>query len=196
MSRAGLIQTLQQGAAEDTAALWKDARAEADKLRLEAAREIDAERLGTAQQVAATAQQLAHEATAAAEREARDIRMSARIALAERLHALALAELPNLRAQNPERLFSALAAELPALAWQKVRVNPADESLAREHIPQAHVECDTQISGGMETEAEGGRIRVNNTLESRLETVWPELLSGLIATILPKASNDQSPARH
>jgi hypothetical protein len=100
--------------------------------------------------------------------------MSAAIALAERLHGLALAELPHLRAQNPERLFSALAAELPALAWQKVRVNPADDALARQHFPQAHVECDTQISGGMETEAEGGRIRVNNTLEARLETVWPQ----------------------
>jgi len=196
VSRAGLIQALQQEAAEDTAALWRDARAEADKLRLEAAREINAERLATAQQAAATAQRTEQAATAAAEREARDIRMSAAIALAERLHGFALAELPNLRAQNPEKLFSALAAELPALAWQKVRVNPADETLARQHFPQAHVECDTQISGGIETEAEGGRIRVSNTLEARLETVWPELLSGLIATILPEASNDQSPARH
>jgi len=196
VSRAGLIQTLQQGAAEDTAALWRDARAEADKLRLEAAREIDAERLATAQQVAATGQRIEQAATAAAEREARDIRMSAAIALAERLHGLALAELPKLRAQNPERLFSALAAELPTLAWQKVRVNPADETLARQHFPQARVECDAQISGGMETEVEGGRIRVNNTLEARLETVWPELLSGLIATILPEASDHQSPARH
>jgi vacuolar-type H+-ATPase subunit E/Vma4 len=191
-----LIQTLQQGATEETAALWKDARAEADKLRQEAAREIDAERLATAQQVAATAQRIEQAATAAAEREARDIRMSAAIALAERLHGLALAELPNLRAQNPERLFSALAAELPPLAWQKVTVNPADETLARQHFPQAHVECDTHISGGMETEAEGGRIRVNNTLEARLETVWPKLLSGLIATILPQSADHESPARH
>ena len=190
MSRAGLIQALQQEAAADTAALWKDARAEADKLRLEAAREIDAERLAIAQQAAATAQRMEQSATAAAEREARDIRMSAAIALAERLHGFALGELPNLRAQNPERLFTALVAELPALAWQKVQVNPGDETFARQHFPQAHVECDTQISGGMETEAEGGRIRVNNTLEARLETAWPEMLSGLIATILPEASND------
>jgi len=196
VSRAGLIQTLQQGAAGDTAALWRDARAEGDKLRLQAAREIDAERLATAQQVAATAQRIEQVATAAAEREARDIRMNAAIALAERIHGLALAELSNLRAQNPESLFSALAAELPALAWQKVRVNPADETLARQHFPQAHVECDTKISGGVETEAEGGRIRVNNTLEARLETIWPELLPGLIATILPEASDHESLVRH
>jgi len=196
VSRAGLIQTLRQGAAEETAALWTDTRAEADKLRLEAAREIDAERLATAQQMAATAQRIEQEATAAAEREARDIRMNAAIALAERLYGLALAELPNLRTQNPEKLFSALAAEIPALAWQKVRVNPADEVLARQHFSQTYVECDTQISGGIEVEAEGGRIRVDNTLEARLGTVWPELLSRLIATILREALDHESPARH
>lgn len=189
-----MIQTLQQEAAAETAALWNDARAGADKLRLEAARGIDAERMATAQQVTAATRRIEQAATAAAEREARDMRMSAAIALAERLKALALAELPNLRAQNPERLFSVLAAELPALAWQKVRVNPADEKLAEQRFPQAHVECDTEISGGMETEAEGGRIRVNNTLEARLETVWPEMLSGLMAVILPGASDHESPA--
>ncbi len=196
MSRAGLIQALQQGTAEETAALWRDTRAEADKLRLDAAREIDAGRLATAQQVAAEAQRTEQAAIAAAEREGGDIRVSARIALAERLHGLALAELPHLRAQAAEKLFSALAAELPALAWQKVRVNPADEALARQHFPQAQVECDTAISGGMETEAEGGRIRVNNTLEARLETFWPELVSGLIATILAELCDDQPPALH
>ncbi|MBZ5600739.1 MAG: hypothetical protein LAO79_00365 [Acidobacteriia bacterium] len=196
MSRAGLLQRLQQGAAENTAALWRDARAKADKLRLEAAREIDAERLASAQQVAATTQRIEQAETAAAEREARDIRMRAAIALAERLHGLALAELPNLRAQNPESLFSALAAELPVVAWQKVKVNPGDETLARQHFPQAHLECDPRISGGMATEAEDGRIRVNNTLEARLEAAWPELLSGLIATILREASGHESPARH
>jgi len=195
VSREGLIQTLQQEAAEDTATLWSRARAEADKLRLEAARKIDAERLAAAQQVAAAAKRMEQAATAAVDREARDIRMSAGIELAERLHGLARAELPNARAQNPEKLFRALAAELPALEWQKVRVNPADETFARQLLPQAQVECDTRISGGMETEAEGGRIRVNNTLEARLETAWPELLSGLMAAILREASGHESPAR-
>jgi len=196
VSRAGLIQRLQQGAAGETAALWSDVKAEADKLRLEAARDIDAERLATEKQTAATAQRIEQAAVAAAEHEAQDIRMSAAIALAARLHGLALAVLPDLRAQNPQRLFSALAAELPARAWQKVRVNPADEALARQHFPQAHVECDPQISGGIETEAEDGRIRVSNTLEARLEALWPELLSGLITALLPEASGHQPPARH
>ena len=191
-----MIQALQQKATEDTDALWRDARAEADKLRLEAAREIDGERLATTRQAAAAAQRIEQAATIAAEREARDIRMSAAIALADRLHGLALAELPNLRAQNPETLFHEIAAELPALAWQKVRVNPADELRARQRFPQARVECDARISGGLETEAEDGRIRVNNTLEARLETAWPKLLSDLVAAILLEASGDPSAARH
>jgi vacuolar-type H+-ATPase subunit E/Vma4 len=196
VSRAGLIDTLQQEAAAETDAIWNDARAEADKLRLEASNAIDAERLATAQQTAAATRQIEQAAIAAAEREARDIRMTAATALAERLHRLALAELPNLRAQNPERLFVALAEELPALTWQKVRVNPADERLAELRFPQAQVECDAQISGGMEMEAEGGSIHVNNTLAARLETMWPDLLSGLMAAVLPKASSHESPPRH
>lgn len=191
-----MIQTLQQRAAEDVAALWRDARAEAEQRRLEATREIDAERLASAQHVAVTAQQVEQAAIADAERDARDLRMAAAIALAERLHGLARVELLNLRTPRPERLFAALAAELPARPWQKVRVNPADEALARQRFPETQVECDAHISGGMEAEAEGGRIRVNNTLEARLEAVWPEVLSGLIATILAEVSHDQSAARH
>ena len=196
MSRAGLIQTLRQGAAEEQAALWNDARGEADRVRLEAAAEIDAQRRAAEAQTAATVRRIEQEATGTAEREARDLRMSARIALAEKLKALAIAELPNLRTQNPEELFVALTAELPAYAWRKVRVNPADEAYARTRFPQAQIECDARISGGMEAEAEGGRIRVNNTLDARLETAWPELLSDLIAAILPETSDHESSARN
>ena len=196
MSRAGLIQTLQQGAAEEIAALWRDVRAEADKLRLDASREVEAERQTIAREASAATQQIEQAAIAAAEREARDTNMRAQIELAGRLHGLALAELPRLRAQDPASLFHALAAELPALAWQKVRINPADEALARQRFPQANVECDPTISGGMEVEAEDARIRVNNTLEARLETIWPELLSRLIAAIPPEASEHESSARH
>jgi len=196
VSRAGLVQALQQKAAEDVEALWQAARAEADKLRVAAAREVDAQRLTTAQRVTGAAQRFERVATAAAEREAWDIRTSTAVALAERLHRLALAELPGLRAQHREELFSGLAGELPARSWQQVRVNPADEALARRYFPQASIEGDPRISGGMEARAEGGRICVNNTLEARLETVWPELVTRLIRTILSETADDQAPARH
>jgi V/A-type H+-transporting ATPase subunit E len=36
----------------------------------------------------------------------------------------------------------------------------------------------------MEVIAEGGRVRVDNTLEKRLERAWPELLPRLLNAIL------------
>ncbi len=83
----------------------------------------------------------------------------------------------------PERLFEALAREVPSRRWQRVRVNPADVAMAARQFPAATVEVDPAISGGMDLECEAGRIRVSNSLETRLATAWPDLLPGLIAEI-------------
>jgi vacuolar-type H+-ATPase subunit E/Vma4 len=101
--------------------------------------------------------------------------------LAERLLALARAGLPQLRGEQPARLFEALALELPPRRWQRVRVNPADAALAAQHFPDATIDVDPAISGGMELECEDGRIRVSNTLETRLDIAWTDLLPQLIA---------------
>jgi len=77
-------------------------------------------------------------------------------------------------------VFSRLAAELPPIAWETLRVNPADAEVATRLFPRARIVPDSAICGGMEALAEEGRIRVINTLEKRLERVWPELLPALI----------------
>jgi vacuolar-type H+-ATPase subunit E/Vma4 len=188
VSRAGLIEALRRNAAQEAAALWRDARAEADKLRLQADREIEEQRVALARQVASTAQRLERSAVTEAERQARDIRASAAAAVAERLYRLATAELPRLREEQGQSLFDTLAAELPSLGWQRARVNPADETPARRAFPQAHIECDAAISGGLEVEAQDGRIRVSNTLETRLAGAWPDLLPVLIAAVCSESS--------
>jgi hypothetical protein len=194
VTRAGLIDALQRKAAEDVDALWRDARAAADQLRLDAAREIEEQRRAGAQQVAATARRLEWAAMTDARRAARDRRMSAASALGARLHGLARAALPRLRAERPDTLFTGLAAELPALAWQNLRVNPADEPLARRLFPQAQVTRDATVAGGVDAEADSGRIRVDNTLEARLETAWDDLLPGLIARIFAESPEHGPPA--
>jgi vacuolar-type H+-ATPase subunit E/Vma4 len=194
MSRVGLIESLQRRAAEEATAVWDEARAEAARQRLAAAHEVEQQRAALAQRLSATAARAEHAATAEAERRARDIRMGAAIALGERLYGLALQELRDLREQREERLFEALAGELPARAWQKVRVNPADEARARQRFPQATVESDARISGGLESETENGRVRVSNTLEARLATAWPDLLPGLIGSLVAESSDHQPPA--
>jgi vacuolar-type H+-ATPase subunit E/Vma4 len=194
VSRAGLIERLQQGAREEAASCWTTVRDEAGRLRQDASRQIDIARDAIACQVAAEKLRIDLAATSAAERDARDIRMNALIALANRLHQLALAELPYMRTQDSEQIFCSLATELPDLKWDRLRIHPADQALAQRQFPDAQIECDAKISGGVDVEVQGGCIRVNNTLEARLETVWPEVLSTLVHAILSDASNDPASA--
>jgi len=105
----------------------------------------------------------------------------------------AIAGNPRLRKAGAEAGFAALAAELPASEWRRLRVNPADESAARRLFPMAEVEGEPTIAGGLRAEADGGRIAVDNSLEARLETAWPDLLPGLIRSI-DTESSDHRPA--
>ena len=111
--------------------------------------------------------------------------------MADRLHRLAAKALPNLRDGGYPELFAALAAELPSLEWQRVTANPADQKLARRLFPRTEVVCDPAVAGGMDVEAENGRVRVSNTLITRLETAWPEILPGLMNEILEELSHSQ-----
>jgi vacuolar-type H+-ATPase subunit E/Vma4 len=187
VSRAALIDDLRRKAAEDAEAVWRDAKAEAEKARLDAARQIEEQRASVAAEGAATARQLEEAATAEAERKAREIRMTASAALADRLRGLAGAELERIRQEGAARLFAALASELPVFRWERVRVHPADQQIAHAQFPEAEIECDAGIAGGMAVETEEGRIRVSNTLETRLETAWPDILPGLFADILEES---------
>jgi vacuolar-type H+-ATPase subunit E/Vma4 len=193
MSRAALIEALRRTAADDHEAVWREARAAAETARLDAERAVAAERARIDREGEEAARRLAESATARARLEARQARMAAANSLAERLTALARVELLRFRGPDYERLFSALAAELPARKWQRVRVNPADRSLAQATFPEAVVESDATIVGGLDAYAEEGRIRVSNTLETRLERAWPDLLPGLMAAIFGE-SHDQRTA--
>jgi hypothetical protein len=127
-------------------------------------------------------------------RRAREARAKAALGLAERCRRLAAAELPRLREEFGDALFPALAAELPAFAWQRVQVNPADADRARSRFPAAQVVRDAAISGGMTVDAAEGRIQVSNTLETRLAMAWPDILPALIGTLLPESRDDAAAA--
>jgi vacuolar-type H+-ATPase subunit E/Vma4 len=191
VSRAALIEELRRKAVEDSEALWRDARAEAGNCRLEAAREIEDRRSAVAAQAAATALRLEEAAAAGAQREVREMLARATSALADRLHGLARVELARLHHAGAGGSFEALAAELPHRTWERVCVGPADLEVARRMFPQAEIVCDARIAGGMEAQDEAGRIRVSNTLETRLESAWPDILPGLVAEILTEGSSHQ-----
>lgn len=183
MGREALLQSLRAKAEEDRAALWRDARAAADALRVELARRADEERQVRAAALAALRRALEDEAEVAASRRSREREAAVAVALGERCRQLAVEELGRVRAERGDETFLLLAAELPGLDWQRVAVNPADEALAKSRFPRASVTCDPSIHGGLNVTARDDRIHVSNTLDTRLATAWPDLLPRLLADL-------------
>lgn len=181
MGTAELLAALRSEGKRKEEAIRRRAGEEAARLREEAAlglarlREMhlqEQERLIAAQERAILAE---------AERAARRVRLVAEEEMASRFHDLARRLLPRLRDGDYPAAFARLAAELPPLAWETVRVNPADGKRAAVLFPGARIETDPAISGGMEAITEGGRMRVVNTLEKRLARGWPDILPHLLA---------------
>jgi hypothetical protein len=178
MTHAALIDAVQRKAGEAVDAVWRQARADAERLRSDAARLVEEERGRAAQAVAAAARETARVATAGAERQAQRIRTAAKTALAERLHRLARQALPRFRDDGYPGRFAALAGELPPRRWTRIAVNPADQPLARARFPDAAIEADAAIAGGLRAEGDG--VLIGNTLEARLDAAWPDRLAGLL----------------
>jgi vacuolar-type H+-ATPase subunit E/Vma4 len=192
MAHAALIEAVQQKTATAIAAIWADARAEAARRRDAADQSVRQQREqhgARLQLVTATARRAA---TAEAVRRSRIVRSNAKVAVAERAHAIALAALARLRDSGYADRFRALAAELPKREWQRVTVNPADVALARLHFSGCDIAIDAAISGGVI--AEDAALRVNNTFEQRLAASWPELLPGVMTDVLDARQRSQPAA--
>lgn len=189
MARTELIESLRDAASRDVQALWDEARSAAVCRRAELDAALEQEQRRLDESLAAEVRAVGLQAGADAEQGARAARAAATVRLADRLLALACGELPTLAAESRGAAFGALAAELPPCRWQLVRVNPGDAALAADHFPEAAVETDPAISGGMEVACEDGRIAVSNSLETRLANAWPDLLPGVLAEIAETGSN-------
>lgn len=127
--------------------------------------------------------------------EARKILLGAERKLLDRLRALALKSLRELREGGGEELLAALSAELPALHWETVRINAADEAAARNLFPESQIIVDDSISGGVDVATGENRIRVNNTLEIRLKRHWEGMLRPLLDEIHQQGSEFHDAAR-
>jgi len=197
VGRSALIESLRAKAAQDAEAARAAARREADEHRARLAAALAEKREALWQAAEASARAQAAERLAQARHEARALHMSAVVDLAARLRELAESELAALGKRGGAALFEALADEPPARDWQTVRVNPAQAKAARARFPDAEVEIDESVSGGLEVSAEDGRLRVDNTLEARLENAWPDLLPGLVADAFAiRESHHGTAARH
>jgi V/A-type H+-transporting ATPase subunit E len=178
-----LAEALRKEGEEQVAVIRRDAEAEEERIRGEAAAKAGKLREEYARRrTAACSEETATVLAEAANRE-RLVRLAAENSLADRLYGLARESLPRMREEGYEELFAALAAELPPREWESVRVNPADDGLARRLFPAAEIVADGALTGGMTVTGTGGGVTVVNTLEKRLERGWPELVPELVRAV-------------
>ena len=182
MSHPALIDAVRKTSAEAVNAVWIAARAETARLRKEADRVVAEQRDACAERLRKTSERARRAAALDADRRARVIRTAAKVALAGRLHGMAVAALPQLRdAAYPAR-FQGLARELPDREWTRLTVSPADVALARRLFPRCEIAADGAITGGLVAEADG--LRVSNTFDTRLAAAWPQLHPAVMSDVL------------
>lgn len=183
MGREELIDALRREGDEKAGAIRREAEAEAERIRSEGSASLARLREEQAMREVALCEAAKRNILAETSMRVRMLRLASDNGLAQRLYGLAQRALPRLRDEGYAELFASLAAELPAIGWDRVKVNPADRELAEKQFPCAEVLLDEAVIGGFEAEGKGGRLRIVNTLEKRLERSWPEMPPELIRDI-------------
>lgn len=183
-----LVTALKQKEEAKVESVWNAAREEAKKIEKDTALRLD-EIQGQAASAEALKNKSAQKSILAkAHQKASDMRALARQKLTDDIEKSGLKILPLLREDNYQKLFVILAKELPAIAWEKVRVNPADEFLAKRFFPDEAIVCDSTIVGGLEVSSNDGRLRIVNTLEKRLERGWSSILPSILKELMARVT--------
>lgn len=185
MGREALLEALRQ---EGERALEKLRQTHAAEVaEREAAAQLRREALRAAAerdwQLAAAAER--QRCLAAGRRQACALLLTGENELAARLRQQATTLLPEVASRDPEALLTACAAELPPLAWARVRVARRDREVAARLFPTAEIVCEPDLAGGLVAETAAGRVRIDNSLEKRLERCWDDLLPELLAALEP-----------
>lgn len=183
MGRRELLEALQRDGREKLAAITGRRTAEEERLRVEFASKIDVLKQEHETQRELLCSGHKRQILAKAEREAAMIRLRAEHALALRLHECARNSLPQLYQHGAERLFPLLAAELPTMPWQTISTAPGDTSRAAALFPTATIVPEPTLAGGLKAALAENLLTVDNTLETRLEKLWPDLLPQLLADL-------------
>lgn len=183
MGHHELLAVLRQKGAEQSGAIRRSAAEAEEALRADITGRRESLRAEREERRTVVCTLRRGEILADAERKAALLRLRAEHDLALRLRERAAACLERLRDGGYAGLFRRLAGELPGGDWRTVRVNPADMSLAAECFEGADISADSAISGGFSAVTADGSLTVVNTLESRLEQCWPDLLPQLVAEL-------------
>jgi V/A-type H+-transporting ATPase subunit E len=182
MGHAELLAALRRKGEEQADALRETAATREDALRADGAAHGKALREEFERRCDTACSERRHTIVAEAAREAALIRLRAEHELSLRLRERAGACLARLHREGGGDLAQ-LAGELPDAPWSTIRVAPADSLPARGLFPGAEVREDPAITGGLAASTADGSLTVVNTLESRLEKGWPDLLPRLVAEL-------------
>lgn len=188
MGRRELLEALQREGRDKMAAITARGAAEEDRLRSSAEERREELRRDHEQQRELLCSERKRAIMAGASRETALIRLRAEHLLSLRLHEHARICLKQLPGDDGERIFRALVAELPTLPWHTVRVAPGDAALAVAHFPDVTIIPDETVTGGVKAATADGSLTVDNTLETRLERFWPDLLPNLMAELRGRTS--------
>lgn len=180
MGQSELLTAIRRKGEEQAAAINRSADEELEAVRLATAARCEELRLEHGLRLATAGAERHHNIVAEAARQAALIRLRAEHGLALRLRERAGTCLGQLRESDDGRLLSQLAEELPRAEWATIRVAPADTAQAAGLFPRAAIEADPAISGGLVAVTADNSLTVVNTLESRLEKGWPDLLPELL----------------
>lgn len=145
-------------------------------MRSETAAELDRQRQAGEARLDTEVSVILETARSVARKKAQRSRLVAESNLADRLKLLAGQILETLALRGGGELFSALVDEIPEHDWCKVMVHPRDRELAKSRFPTAEIVTTERISGGLKVENLGGRIVIINSLEKRIEHLWPEIV--------------------
>ncbi len=191
-----LIDSLRKEGEEKVQAVRNETEAEEAGIRADTARKIDRLRAECGRQEASSAKTQEEDLLSSADKTARVIMLSAEKTISDRLFALSLKCLHDLRGEGYDSALSAMVRELPPAPWSYVRVNPADTDMVRTYFPESEIVSDENISGGMEVAADSGRIHIINTFEKRLERAWDEMLPSLVRDVYEEASQHGTPSEN
>lgn len=191
MSIEQLINSLKEKQRSKTEELWREAKAEATGAQKRCSEKILNLQRDHERRIEQAVRQQAESLLTDTRRRCRKECLEAEERTVNRLKNLAVCLLPSLRDDTYPDLFSRLTAEIPARRWHHVIVNPEDVDLAAELFPEAEIQTDRGIQGGLIVENKNREIAVCNTLEKRLEKSWPQLMPLLLKELHSKYVPDQ-----
>jgi len=192
MGEHELQNALRREASTKIHALWTEVEEDVATQRARVADELDSLQRETAAQIRAEATAVRRVTLAATEQARRRCRLLAETSLAGRLRELARHLLVESVAVDREKSWQASVAGLPQLCWQQLQVTGIDADRARRDFPQAAIEIDDALLGGVIATTGEGRIVVDNSLAGRLARGWPELLPELLAALAGEITDDET----